>query len=90
MKKIIATILLLFFLIVTFGQAPNEGKRNFYYHRFSDAGNIFHSALQQDPANAEAWFWLCRTYLQQQQSSKATDTLKLAPAASACKTSRAS
>ena len=70
--KIFVTALILFSIVaVSSAQTLEEGKKYFYYERHTSANNVFHSVLKQDPANAEAWYWLVRNYLILKDSAKA-------------------
>ncbi len=80
MKRIIFTINLLIATIALCAQSLDEGKRHIYYERYQSAAQFFHSVLTQNPANAEAWFLLTRSYLLQNEPAKASDNLAKAPA----------
>lgn len=80
MKLFITAILLFSISAATSAQSLEDGKKYFYYERLASANNVFHSVLKQDPANAEAWYWLVRNYLLIKDSVKAADSLALAPA----------
>lgn len=80
MKKIIFTFSLLSSIFTLTAQTLDEGKKHLYYERYQSAAVSFHTALAQNPANAEAWFWLTKSYLLQNEPEKAHDTLAKAPA----------
>jgi len=78
MRIFIATILFSITAAAS-AQSLEEGKKYFYYERHTSANSVFHAVLKQDPANAEAWYWLVRNYLLLKDSAKAADSLALAP-----------
>lgn len=61
-------------------QSVDEGLQQMYYERYQTAENTFHKALQQDPNNASAWYYLEKDYLLEDRLNKASDTIQLAPA----------
>ena len=60
-------------------QSVDQGNRHLYYKRYISAENTFHQVLQKNPGIAEAWYCLTKTYLLQNKTNKANDTLQLAP-----------
>jgi len=80
MKK---TALIIGFVNVSFllsAQSIEDGKSFLENERYASAENAFHAVLNQQPANAEAWYLLTNTYFKQELTSAAADTLALAPA----------
>jgi tetratricopeptide (TPR) repeat protein len=80
MKRI---TILLSFISTAFSlnaQSVDEGVQQMYYERYQTAENTFHKALQQDPNNANAWYYLEKDYLLEDKLNKANDTFQLAPA----------
>jgi tetratricopeptide (TPR) repeat protein len=61
-------------------QSMDEGVQQMYYERYQTAENTLHKALQQDPNNASAWYYLEKDYLLEDKLNKANDTIQLAPA----------
>lgn len=78
MKKIILFTSLLFTVAVSYAQRLEQGKKELYYERYQSAENSFHTVLQQQPGNAEAWFCLTNAYLMQNKVDKAMDSLQIA------------
>ena len=79
MKKIIFLIILSAGTAVVKAQSIEQGKQQLYYERYESAKNTFHNILMQDPGNPGAWFELTRTYLLQNDISRAFDSIQLAP-----------
>ncbi|PZR24877.1 MAG: hypothetical protein DI535_20550 [Citrobacter freundii] len=61
-------------------QSIEDGKSFLENERYASAENTFHAVLNQQPANAEAWYLLTSTYFKQELTDEAADTLALAPA----------
>lgn len=61
-------------------QSMEEGRNYLENARYASAENTFHTILNQQPDNAEAWCLLTNTYLKQELAGEAADTLALAPA----------
>lgn len=61
-------------------QSIEDGKSFLENERYASAENTFHAVLNQQPANAEAWYLLTNTYFKQELTNEAADTLALAPA----------
>jgi tetratricopeptide (TPR) repeat protein len=80
LKRIIYLSLLLAFYLSVSGQSPAEGAAHYYNQRYIAAEDYFHRSLAQRPDDASAWYWLTRSYLQQDQVKEAADSLQLAPA----------
>lgn len=78
-KRIIYLFLLLAFYSSVSGQSPAEGAAHYYNQRYIAAEDYFHRSLAQRPDDASAWYWLTRSYLQQDELKKAMDSLPLAP-----------
>lgn len=77
MKTILFTLLMAGGLSVA-AQTLDEGKSFIKYERYQSAANTLHKVISNDPANAEAWYWLAQTYAQTDQSAKGLDSLKAA------------
>src|SRR6218665_792160 len=79
MKK---TALIFSFVNVSFAlsaQSIADGKSYLENERYASAESAFHAVLNQQPANAEAWYLLTSTYFKQELANEAADTLALAP-----------
>lgn len=61
-------------------QPLEQGKKYLYYERLSSAEESFRQAIQQQPANGEAWYNLVKTYFMLNQPKLDFDTLLNAPA----------
>ncbi|MGN6291346.1 MAG: tetratricopeptide repeat protein [Chitinophagaceae bacterium] len=61
-------------------QSLEEGRSYLDNARYASAESVFHAVLNQQPENAEAWCLLTNTYLKQELTEEAADTLALAPA----------
>jgi tetratricopeptide (TPR) repeat protein len=81
MKRLLFTTGLLIQVVLLCAQSIEDGKKHLFNERYASAETAFHTVIGQDPANAEAWFWLTRSYLLQHDSTTATDTLSKAPQA---------
>lgn len=79
MKKITMIIPLLILFSRIPAQDINTGKEHYYYNRYISAENFFHDYLMQQPASAEGWLWLAKSYAQQSKFQSIRDTLALAP-----------
>lgn len=79
----IKKILTLFVLIATVcglqAQSLDRASQYVYHKRYRSAEKAFHELLKQNPENAEAWYGLTRTLILENKTSKALDTLQLAP-----------
>src|SRR5688572_19044950 len=80
MKRILLFVGLSFFVTTISAQNLDAGKRHFYYQKYRSSENFFHEILKQDPAVAEAWLWLTKSYSSQNKVQAAIDSLALAPA----------
>ncbi len=80
MKKITLFISCVNASLMLSAQSIEEGKTFLESARYASAENTFHSVINQQPNNAEAWCLLTNTYLKQDLASEAADTLALAPA----------
>lgn len=80
MKRMLLLFALLPGFTVVFAQSIDAGKQHYYYERYKSAENFFHTYLSTHPQEAEAWFWLTKSYFVQDNSSKAADSLAFAPA----------
>lgn len=81
MRKILFFFTLLIGSTVLHAQLVEQGVHELYNQRYESAENTFHAALQQDSNNAEAWYWLTKGYLQQDELQQAKDSLSKAPPA---------
>lgn len=80
MIKTIVLATACFVIYVNLPAQPGEGGKGYYYYqRYQSAETFFHNQLKQQPADAEAWLWLVRSYLQQDKLKNAKDSLSLAP-----------
>lgn len=65
---------------VIHAQSLEEAKKKLYYEKYNTAKDELHKLVQQDPSNAESWYWLTQTYLENDQLEQAKDTLNAVPA----------
>lgn len=79
MKKIFLFICLSTTFLSLSAQSVEQGKQDYYYHRYASAESFFHTSLAQQPVNGEAWLWLVKAYLQQGKVKNAADSLGMAP-----------
>ena len=83
MERIMKRILLLVILFIGFttieAQTIEEGRTHMYYERLETAENTFHQVLKADAQNAEAWYYLVKSYAEQKMLDKAKDSLNMAP-----------
>lgn len=79
MKKIFLFICLSAGLSTLSAQPLNQGKQYYYYQRYTSAESFFHDHLKEQPADAEAWLWLTKSYIQQDKLKNASDSLSLIP-----------
>lgn len=77
MKKIFFLFIPMIGTLSLCAQDVQQGWNQFYYQRYQSAENTFHQLLKQNPSNAEAWYGLTETYLQEE---KPVDTIRYAPA----------
>jgi tetratricopeptide (TPR) repeat protein len=61
-------------------QSVDQGIQQMYYERYKSAENSFHQALQQDPNNASALYYLEKDYLLENNLDKANEAIQSAPA----------
>jgi tetratricopeptide (TPR) repeat protein len=80
MKRITILFSFISSAVVLNAQSVEQGVQQMYYERYQSAENTFHQALQQDPNNASAWYYLTEDYLLENKLDKANDTIQLAPA----------
>jgi tetratricopeptide (TPR) repeat protein len=80
MKKITISFGFLMAASMLHAQSLQTAGQQLYYERYQSAETSFHTLLHQQPDNAEAWYGLTRSYLLQNESAKAADSLRLAPA----------
>lgn len=79
MKKILLSILLMLFYSAALAQSMDEGRSYYYYERYQSAEDNFSKLAQQQPSNAEAWYWLAASILRQDEVQQAHDYLQKAP-----------
>jgi len=64
MKKILNLLMsVLLFPLIMSAQSINEVKNDIYYKRYTSAQHILESILSNNPANAEAWYLLTQSYV---------------------------
>lgn len=80
MKRTVLFISFITTVITLSAQSLEEGRSYLDNARYSSAESVFHAVLNQQPENAEAWCLLTNTYLKQELTEEAADTLALAPA----------
>lgn len=80
MKRTVLFISFITTVITLSAQSLEEGRSYLDNARYSSAESVFHAVLNQQPENAEAWCLLTNTYLKQELTEAAADTLALAPA----------
>jgi tetratricopeptide (TPR) repeat protein len=78
MKKIIFVITM-FLTVNVFAQSNQEGEKLLYYQKYLSAEDAFHRIISANPADAEAWMLLVKTYLLQGDKQKAVDKLMNSP-----------
>lgn len=79
MKK----IALIPFLLIAYGlqaQTVDEAESLIYHARYDGAAQTLQHVIQNNPANAEAYYWQTEAYLQQDESDAAQQALWAAPA----------
>lgn len=81
MKKIILSASLIVSATALFAQSLETAGRQMYYERYQSAEQSYHTILNQQPNNAQAWYGLTTAYLMQNQAAQAYDSLHKAPAA---------
>src|SRR4051794_26323712 len=79
MKKIIIFTCLLATATGLKAQSVQGGNNYLYYERYASAENTFSQLVKVDPANADAWFGLVKTYLLTNKDSVAATALASAP-----------
>lgn len=79
MKTILLPVSILATVSVLQAQTLEEGKKQVYYENYGRGTTILTSVVQQQPANAEAWFQLTNAYMLQKQGDKAAAALQAAP-----------
>jgi tetratricopeptide (TPR) repeat protein len=80
MKRTVLFISFITTVTTLSAQSLEEGRSYLDNARYSSAESVFHAVLNQQPENAEAWCLLTNTYLKQELTEAAADTLALAPA----------
>jgi len=80
MKRTVLFISFITTVTTLSAQSLEEGRSYLDNARYSSAESVFHAVLNQQPENAEAWCLLTNTYLKQELTEEAADTLALAPA----------
>ncbi|HWJ30025.1 MAG TPA: tetratricopeptide repeat protein, partial [Flavisolibacter sp.] len=82
MKKTILYLLSFTTLCKLQAQSIDEAKDFIAHERYKSAENTLHTLLQQKPDQAEAWYWLAESYIAQNESNNAADSLQKAIALS--------
>lgn len=67
-KIISLFITLLFSVNILFAQSVDEGKRFWYYERYTSAKNAFTKLVNANPNNIDAVYWLGQTYIGMEDS----------------------
>ncbi|MBD0288717.1 MAG: tetratricopeptide repeat protein [Flavisolibacter sp.] len=79
MKKIILSGFLLVCFAVVQAQSVEQGIKQIYYGRYQSAANTLKAVVQQNPNDAEAWYWLTNAFLQQDAVEETRNHLHKAP-----------
>ena len=79
MKKLLLSIPFVAGAVALHAQSLETANQLLYYERYQSSVTNFHTLLNQQPANAEAWYGLTKAYLLQKKGAKAIDSLRLAP-----------
>ncbi len=61
-------------------QQLDEGKSSYFHEHYEKAQHFFTQQLKGQPENAEAWYWLIKSYLADEEVQKAKDSFSLFPA----------
>jgi tetratricopeptide (TPR) repeat protein len=75
MKKYLILIITFFSATLAFTQNAGEGKKYMYYERWQSAENTLREVIKREPQNAEAYYWLAQSLLEQQKSAEAKQLL---------------
>ena len=81
MKKIIGAAIGIFLTTLATAQSLEEVKQHLYYGREKSASEVVGTIVQNDPFNAQAWYWLSRTAIERDHTKGLTTQLQAAPAA---------
>lgn len=79
MKKTLLLMGSLLVLKMLTAQSLEQGKSSYYHEHFQQAQYFFSTQVQQQPDNAEAWYWLIKSYLADEKLQKAKDSFLLFP-----------
>lgn len=82
MKKTILYLLSVTAFCRLHAQSVDEAKDFIEHERYKSAESTLHNLVQQKPDNAEAWYWLTESYIDQNEWNKAADSLQKASAIS--------
>ncbi len=62
-----------------FAQTTEEGIRQYRYERYTSASNTLQKVITQSPGDINAWYWLVRSYQQDNEPAKAELTFTKIP-----------
>lgn len=80
MKKLIVGLAGFLMSLGLYAQSVDEGNRQLYYEQFNNAENTFQQVLQQQPANAYAWYGVVKAHLAQSELKAMMEKVQQAPA----------
>jgi tetratricopeptide (TPR) repeat protein len=79
MKKLIISFILIPCFLHSHAQDLEKAKQEIYHERYTSAANTLDAILQQQPTNAEAWYWRAETYIQDNDLKGLSQSLHTAP-----------
>jgi tetratricopeptide (TPR) repeat protein len=79
MKRILIAVMAWMFSATVFSQSIDDAKLLIYHERYNSASGILHAILSTDPNNDQAWYFLTRSYLEQNKIKEIKDSLQKVP-----------
>jgi tetratricopeptide (TPR) repeat protein len=79
MKHIVLAMIIACAQLIGHAQSLETGYSYIQYQKYNSAENFFHEFLKKEPGNEEAWLGLINSYLLQNKTGKAVDSLSAVP-----------
>lgn len=76
MRKILASVTFLFFVLPLNAQTLEEAVRRIYYERYESAKTILSQLIHKPDASPDTWYWLGEIYLLQQKTDSASKVFR--------------
>ncbi|MBC8035269.1 MAG: tetratricopeptide repeat protein [Chitinophagaceae bacterium] len=66
--------------LTIWSQTVSDARNMLLRERYNSGEAMLHQLIKNDPTNAEAWYWLTQSYLQQNKTKEIKDSLTRVPA----------